>query len=109
MSESAGDRTGHGPIVRHDDLAAAVAARERSGDVRWVWAACAGMYPALLHAGVRVQRCHDVALTEALLLAREGRQGEAASLAAAWARVRGAAVPAAQAMPVRSAAAGQAV
>jgi len=109
MSECAEDGTGHGPIVRHDDLAAAVAARERSGDVRWVWAACGDMYPALLRAGVRVQRCHDVALTESLLLARDGRHAEAASLAAAWARLRGSAAPAAQPVPVRPAAAGQAV
>src|SRR5947208_6699546 len=129
MSESAEDGTGHGRIVMHDDLAAAVAERERAGDVRWVWAACGEVYPALLRAGVRVQRCHDVALTEALLLAREGRQAEPVTLAAAWARLggaagsglaprgaagsgpasRGAAAPAAQAAAVRSAAAGQAV
>jgi len=139
MSESAEDGTGPGRIVMHDDLAAAVAERERAGDVRWVWAACGDVYPALLRAGVRVQRCHDVALTEALLLAREGRQAEPATLAAAWARLggaagsglaqrgaagsglaqrgaagsglaqRGATAPAAQAAAVRSAATGQAV
>src|SRR5262252_10362291 len=91
MSESAEDGTGHGRIVMHDDLAAAVAERERDGDVRWVWAACGDVYPALLRAGVRVQRCHDVALAEALLLAREGRQAEQATLAASWARLGGAA------------------
>jgi DNA polymerase family A len=89
MSECAEDGTGHGPIVTHDDLSAAVAERERAGDVRWVWAACGEVYPALLRAGVPVRRCHDVALTEALLLARDGRQGESASLAAAWARLGG--------------------
>jgi hypothetical protein len=111
MSESAEDGTGHGRIVTHDDLAAAVAERERAGDVRWVWAACGDVYPALLRAGVRVQRCHDVALTEALLLAREGRQGEPASLAGAWARLHGAAAPAVRAAQAagRPAAAGQAV
>src|SRR5579859_965283 len=110
MSESAEDGAGHGPIVRHDDLSAAVAERERAGDVRWVWAACGDLYPALLRAGVRVQRCHDVALTEALLLARDGQQGEPASLAGAWARLRGAAAPAASAQAVagRPLAAGQA-
>src|SRR5215472_8794284 len=91
MSESAEDGTGHGRIVMHNDLAAAVAERERAGDVRWVWAACADVYPALLRAGVRVQRCHDVALTEALLLARDGRHAEPATLAGAWARLGGAA------------------
>jgi DNA polymerase-1 len=111
MSESAEDGTGHGRIVTHDDLAAAVVEREQAGDVRWVWAACGDMYPALLRAGVRVQRCHDVALTEALLLAREGRQGEPASLAGAWARLRGAAAPAVRAAQAagRPTAAGQAV
>jgi DNA polymerase I-like protein with 3'-5' exonuclease and polymerase domains len=111
MSESAEDGTGHGRIVTHDDLAAAVAERERAGDVRWVWAACGDVYPALLRAGVRVQRCHDVALTEALLLAREGRQGEQASLAGAWARLHGGAAPAVRAAQAagRPAAAGQAV
>jgi len=93
LSELAEDGTGHGPVVRHDDGPAAVVAYERSGGVRWVWAAAAGVYPALLRAGVRVERCHDIALTEALLLAREGRPGEPASLAGAWARLRGAAAP----------------
>jgi DNA polymerase family A len=91
LSEFAGDGTGHGRIVRHDDLCAAVAEREQAGDVRWVWAACGDIYPALLRAGVRVQRCHDVALTEALLLARDGHPGEPATMAAAWARLGGAA------------------
>ena len=109
MSESAEDGTGHGRIVMHDDLATAVAERERAGDVRWVWAACGDVYPALLRAGVRVQRCHDVALTEALLLAREGRQAEPATLAGAWARLRGAAAPASQAAAARPAATGQTV
>ena len=88
---------GHGPIVWHQNLSAVVAARERAGDVRWIWAASGDLYPALLRAGVRVGRCHDVALVEGLLLGREGRLGEPASLAGAWARLRGAAVPAEQA------------
>jgi hypothetical protein len=40
--------------------------------VRWVWSASAAIYPALLRAGVRVARCHDVALTHGLLTARDG-------------------------------------
>src|SRR5215467_1029467 len=118
LSESAGDEAGPGRIVWHENLPAMVSARERAGDVRWVWAATDDLYPALLRAGVRVERCHDVALTEALLLAREGRFGEPASLPGAWARLggaagsglalRGAAAPAAQAAR-RSAAPGQAV
>jgi DNA polymerase family A len=94
LSELAEDGTGHGPVVWHDDCPAAVTAYERSGGVRWVWAAAGDVYPALLRAGVRVERCHDIALAETLLLAREGRPGEPASLAGAWARLRGAAAPA---------------
>ena len=100
--------TGRGGSVKADDLAAAVSAYERSGDIRWVWAASAAGYPALLRAGVRVQRCHDVSLTEALLLGRDGRPGEAPSLAAAFARLSGAPVPRAQsAAPDRAGTAGQ--
>jgi DNA polymerase-1 len=91
LAESAGDEAGHGPIVWHENLPAVVATRERAGDVRWIWAASDDLYPTLLRAGVRVERCHDVALTEALLLGREGRFGEPASLAGAWARLGGAA------------------
>jgi len=38
---------------------------------RWVWWSSNGIYPALLRAGVRVARCHDVALADALLAARD--------------------------------------
>ncbi|WFE48756.1 bifunctional 3'-5' exonuclease/DNA polymerase [Verrucosispora sp. WMMD1129] len=79
------------PVV---DLPAAVAARERTDQPRWVWASGAALYPALLRAGVTVQRCHDVELTEALLLGYAGRWGEPRGLAAAWARLTGAPVPA---------------
>jgi DNA polymerase I len=84
------------------DLPAAVAGYERSagnGGVRWVWPCGAEVYPALLRAGVRVGRCHDVALAERLLLGREGRGDESATLAAALARLRGAPVPAEHAAP----------
>ncbi|WP_123602299.1 bifunctional 3'-5' exonuclease/DNA polymerase [Micromonospora sp. Llam0] len=60
---------------------------------RWLWATTAAIYPALLRAGVRVERCHDVELTEALLLGYDGRWGEPRSLAAAYARLTGAPVP----------------
>ena len=119
LSEFSGDGAGHERIVKHDDLCAAVAERERTGDVRWVWAAGSDIYPALLRAGVRVQRCHDVALVEALLLARDGRPEEPATLAAAVARLEGtagpglalpgAAAPHARALAARPATAGQAV
>jgi hypothetical protein len=97
LQELDGDGAATGPAVPAHDLPAAVAERERSGGVRWVWADTGDIYPSLLRAGVRVTRCHDVALTEALLLAREGRTGEPATLAGAWARLRGQPVPAARA------------
>jgi DNA polymerase-1 len=86
------------------DLPAAVAGYERSagGDVRWVWSSGAENYPALLRAGVRIARCHDIALAERLLLAREGRGDEPASAAAAYARLRGAPPPAERAPGERS-------
>ncbi len=75
------------------DLPAAIAERERAGSPRWLWAATAEVYPPLLRAGVRVARCHDVELTEALLSGHAGRWGEPRSLAAAFARLTGAPVP----------------
>jgi DNA polymerase family A len=94
LCELADDGQARGTAVWREDFVEAVSARERAGDVRWVWAAAAEVYPVLLRAGVRVRRCHDVALAEALLLGREGRAGEPATLAAAWARLTGAAAPA---------------
>jgi hypothetical protein len=82
------------PATWAPDLAAAVREQERAGDVRWVWPSAAGLYPALLRAGVRVERCHDLALTEALLLGRDGAGGEPARLDAAAARLHGRPVPA---------------
>ncbi|MFD2765944.1 bifunctional 3'-5' exonuclease/DNA polymerase [Micromonospora eburnea] len=82
-----------GPAEPVADLAAAVAAREAAERPRWVWATAVPLYPALLRAGVRLDRCHDVELTEALLLGHAGRWGEPRSLAAAWARLTGAPVP----------------
>ncbi|GIG98297.1 bifunctional 3'-5' exonuclease/DNA polymerase [Plantactinospora mayteni] len=83
-----------GASERVADLGAAVAARERAGRPRWVWASTAASYPRLLRQGHRVERCHDVELTEALLLGQDGRWGEPRGLAAAWARLTGAPVPA---------------
>ncbi|WP_435825664.1 bifunctional 3'-5' exonuclease/DNA polymerase [Micromonospora zamorensis] len=82
-----------GPTEAVTDLVAAVAAREAAEHPRWVWSGASSVYPTLLRAGVRVDRCHDVELTEALLLGHAGRWGEPRSLAAAWARLTGAAVP----------------
>jgi DNA polymerase-1 len=82
-----------GPAVAVGDLAAAVRVREAAAAPRWLWAATSAIYPALLRGGARVDRCHDLELTEALLLGYEGRWGEPRALAAAWARLTGAAVP----------------
>ena len=87
------DGAPQGPPEPVRDLAAAVAKRERAGRPRWVWAATAELYPALLSAGVRVDRCHDLALTEGILLAAAGRWGEPRALPAAWARLQGLPVP----------------
>jgi DNA polymerase I len=89
----ADDGTPQGPPEPVRDLAAAVAQRERAGRPRWVWAATGEVYPGLLRAGVRVERCHDLALTEGILLAADGRWGEPRSLPAARARLRGLPVP----------------
>ena len=82
-----------GPRVEVADLAAAAADHARDGQVRWVWSSTSECYPSLLAAGARVDRCHDLALTEALLLGYAGRWGEPRSLAAALARLHGAPVP----------------
>ncbi|MFH8805017.1 bifunctional 3'-5' exonuclease/DNA polymerase [Streptomyces sp. NPDC017936] len=80
-----------GPVEREPDLVAAV--RGRPGVARWVWRSTAEVYPRLLAAGVRVERCYDVEGAETLLLGHEGRYGEPRSAAAALARLRGAPVP----------------
>jgi DNA polymerase-1 len=82
-----------GEVEHAPDLATAIRDREAAGPVRWVWAATTEIYPTLLRAGVRVRRCHDLELTEALLLGHAGRWGEPRSLAAAWARLTGRPVP----------------
>ncbi|MET7381592.1 bifunctional 3'-5' exonuclease/DNA polymerase [Streptomyces sp. NPDC005526] len=80
-----------GPVRREPDLAAAV--RGRPDIARWVWRSTAEVYPRLLAAGVRVERCYDIEDAETLLLGHEGRGGEPRSAAAALARLRGGPVP----------------
>ncbi|WP_312874344.1 bifunctional 3'-5' exonuclease/DNA polymerase [Actinomadura litoris] len=87
------DGTPTGPARQAADLVAEIAARERSDAPRWVWPATARLYPALLRAGVRVARCHDLELVETLLLGHAGRYGEPRAVRAAWARLRGEPVP----------------
>ncbi|MFD7485216.1 bifunctional 3'-5' exonuclease/DNA polymerase [Streptomyces mirabilis] len=80
-----------GPVRREADLVEAV--RGRPDVVRWVWRSTAEVYPRLLAAGVRVERCYDIEAAETLLLGHEGRLGEPRSAAAALARLRGGPVP----------------
>jgi len=61
--------------------------------VRWLWDATSRVYPGLLRSGVRLDRCHDITLTERILQARAGIFGEPSSAAAVSARVMGAPVP----------------
>jgi DNA polymerase-1 len=65
------DRTDDGAAVAvtrlaADELAEFVRTREPWG-VRWIWDDTTRWYPALLAAGVRVERCTDLRLTHALL------------------------------------------
>jgi DNA polymerase-1 len=84
-----------GPVERVGDLPGEVRRREATGaPPRWLWASTGALYPALLAAGARVARCHDLELTEALLLGHAGRWGEPRSVAAVLARRAGAPVPA---------------
>ena len=81
-----------GPAEEVADLVDAVARRE--GDAtRWLWASTASLYPRMLAAGVKVARCHDAELIEALVLGYEGRWGEPRSVEASWARRHGLPVP----------------
>jgi DNA polymerase-1 len=80
-----------GPARREPDLAGTVRARPEV--TRWVWRSTAEIYPRLLAAGVRVERCYDIEAAETLLLGHEGRYGQPRSAAAALARLRGGPVP----------------
>ena len=79
-----------------DDLA--TLERERP---RWLWAGAEQVYPELLRAGLRLRRCHDLELIEALLLGHAGDYGAPRSVDAAFARLSGDPVPAD--MPMRQA------
>ncbi|WP_030574448.1 bifunctional 3'-5' exonuclease/DNA polymerase [Streptomyces aureocirculatus] len=80
-----------GDVRREADLVAAV--RRRPEVTRWVWRSTTAVYPRLLAAGVRVERCYDIEAAELLLLGHEGRLGEPRSAAAAWARLHRRPVP----------------
>ncbi|WP_408016079.1 bifunctional 3'-5' exonuclease/DNA polymerase [Rhodococcus artemisiae] len=70
LVDDAGAQVGESHECR--DLAATVAELEASRSPRWVWTSTATVYPDLLRAGVRVQRCHDLATTAAILNTRDG-------------------------------------
>ncbi|MFF2495932.1 bifunctional 3'-5' exonuclease/DNA polymerase [Agromyces sp. NPDC058064] len=53
-------------VVAPDELPATVAELERQRP-RWVWSDVRRWYPALLAAGVRVERCHDLLLGGAIV------------------------------------------
>jgi DNA polymerase-1 len=89
--------------VRVEDLLSAIAARERAESPRWVLPSAEELYPRLLDAGVVIRRCVDLALTEGVLLAFDGRWGASRSLGAAWARLAGLPVPDDPAPPSRQA------
>ncbi|OLF16723.1 bifunctional 3'-5' exonuclease/DNA polymerase [Actinophytocola xanthii] len=82
-----------GPETAVGDLAGWVAATEARHSPRWVLPSADALYPDLLAAGVPVARCHDLELTEAILLAFAGTPKRPRNLAAAWARLHGLAEP----------------
>ena len=53
--------------VDDDALPASVAELERTLRPRWTWSDTERVYPPLLAAGVRVDRCHDLRLSRAIL------------------------------------------
>ncbi len=67
---------------------------ERRSRPRWLFDSATAGYPAMLAAGLRVRRCHDIELTERILLGRMGRFGEPCRAAAVVARATGRPVPA---------------
>lgn len=70
-----------------EDLLGWMAATETAHAPRWVLPSAEALYPDLLEAGVRLSRCHDLHLTEGILLAFAGLPGRPRNLAAAWARM----------------------
>ncbi|MBT0767458.1 bifunctional 3'-5' exonuclease/DNA polymerase [Kineosporia sp. J2-2] len=63
-----------GPVRWTADLAATALDLERHDRPRWVWWRTAEVYPVLLEAGVRVERCHDLAAVENLLRTHAGER-----------------------------------
>lgn len=59
--------TSDAEAVDPTDLAVAVRGIEARDRPRWVWQRTTDWYPALLAAGVEVDRCHDLSLSAAIL------------------------------------------
>ncbi|EHR50078.1 DNA polymerase I family protein with 3'-5'-exonuclease and polymerase domains [Saccharomonospora marina XMU15] len=66
---------------------------EREFTPRWVFTSVERDYAPLVAHGVRLGRCHDLALAEYLLLAHEGLHEQSRGLAAAYARANGLPTP----------------
>lgn len=66
------DRDAPSVEVPVERLADAIADREARGEVRWVWADTASIYPGVLKAGVRVARAWDLRLVHGILRDAEG-------------------------------------
>ncbi|QWT23702.1 bifunctional 3'-5' exonuclease/DNA polymerase [Subtercola sp. PAMC28395] len=64
--DDSGEEEQQGELVATDELGEAVEAIELESP-RWVWHDTAATYSQILEAGVRVERCHDLRLTIALL------------------------------------------
>ena len=69
------DDDGHATVVAQSSFGAAVRERETEHP-RWVWTDTAQWYPTLLADGVRIERCHDLRLVDALLAGIEGRPAQ---------------------------------
>ncbi len=92
----------HAEPERAPDVTAAIRATESAEGPRWVFEDAMADYPSLVLVGLRVRRCHDLALTEALLQAYDGYAGSPRRVAAAYARLRGLPVPEDRPVPLRT-------
>lgn len=81
--DAAGATLGTGSLAA-SRLADWVAAQEADIAPRWVWNDTAAWYPALLSAGVRVARCHDLRLCHAILREAAETADHASRRASAW-------------------------
>ncbi|GAA3725676.1 bifunctional 3'-5' exonuclease/DNA polymerase [Salinactinospora qingdaonensis] len=95
LCELGSDAVSPGDFWHVSDLAGVIADYEAHSaePPRWVWSATEDVYPPLVEHMLRVGRCHDVTLVEALLLGYEGHFGQGRSLGAAWARLHGREAP----------------